>query len=181
MTPGSRMDPGRPPAACPLHGRGADPRSLVGRRITEVVASWRVYGTEAPDGPVEVWLRDDRGGTVRVTTGSDWCLTVEESAPHAGYDMGPSGRIVVHSASADTPFAPHVGRRVLAVREEHDPRTGRTGLELSFPAGRVRCATRSGDLALTGLPPDRPDRQDTASRARPATPSMPASARRPRG
>ncbi|MFC9735068.1 hypothetical protein ACFWEO_12575 [Streptomyces roseolus] len=134
---------------CPLHGGGVAAQSLVGHLLAEVVGSQHVYGGDASAGPLDVWLIDDWGATVHVTTGSDGCLIVEESEPHAGYDMGDSGRITVGSIGNETPFADHIGESVLAVREEHEPNTGRVALELSFPRGRVRCESWTGDLRLT--------------------------------
>jgi hypothetical protein len=137
------------PNACPLHGGGAAAQSLVGRPLAEVVASRHVYGGGDLAGPLDVWLIDDRGATVHVTTGSDGCLIVEESEPHTGYNMGDSGRVTVGAIGNETPFADHVGESILAVREEHEPNTGRVAMELSFPRGRVRCESWAGDLRLT--------------------------------
>ncbi len=128
-----------------------DAQCLVGRRLAEVVGSWHVYGGDDPAGPLDVWLTDDRGVAVRITTGSDWCLIVEESEPHAGYDMGDSGLITVGAIGEKTPFADHIGENVLAVQEGHEANTGRVALELSFPTGRVRCESWSGDLRLTPM------------------------------
>lgn len=136
------------PNGCPLHGGGAAAQSLVGRLLTEVVGSWHVDDGATPVGPLDVWLVDDLGATVHVTAGSDWCLIVEESAPHTGYDMGDSGRVTVGEIGDGTPFTDHIGKSVLAVREEHEPNTGRVALEISFPSGRVRCESRAGDLRL---------------------------------
>ncbi|MFI8823848.1 hypothetical protein [Streptomyces sp. NPDC053431] len=136
---------------CPLHGPGASVQAWVGRRLTGVVGSWHSYDSEAPAGPLDVWLIDDRESALRITTGSDWCLIVEVSEPHAGYDMGDAGRIAVEEIGGKTPFADHIGDPVLAVREEHEPNSGRIALELSFPAGRVRCDSWGGDLRLTAL------------------------------
>ncbi|MFD3701495.1 hypothetical protein ACFWUZ_36315, partial [Streptomyces sp. NPDC058646] len=136
---------------CPLHGAGASAQSLVGRRLAEVVGSWHLYGSDAPAGPLDVWLIDDRGAAIRFTTGSDWCLIVEASKPHAGFDMGDSGRVTVGAIGEETPFADHVGEDVLEVREEHASNTGRVALELTFPTGRVRCESWAGDLRLTSV------------------------------
>lgn len=134
---------------CPLHSGGVAAQSLVGYLLAEVVGSRHVYGGDASAGPLDVWLIDDRGATVHITTGSDGCLIVEDSEPHAGYGMGDSGRVTVGSIGNETPFADHIGESVLAVREEHEPNTGRVALELSFPRGRVRCESWAGDLRLT--------------------------------
>ncbi|MER7490552.1 hypothetical protein ABTY20_32660 [Streptomyces sp. NPDC126497] len=136
---------------CPLHGAGVSAQSLVGRRLAEVVGSWHMYGSDAPAGPLDVWLIDDRGAAIHLTTGSDWCLIVEASKPHAGYDMGDWGRVTVGTIDGETPFADHVGEDVLEVREEHAPNTGRVVLELTFPTGRVRCESWAGDLCLTSV------------------------------
>ncbi|MFD3680921.1 hypothetical protein [Streptomyces sp. NPDC058613] len=134
---------------CLLHGAGVSGQSLVGRRLAEAVGSWHLYGSDDPVGPLDVWLIDDRGASIHITTGSDWCLIVEVSEPHAGYDMGVSGLITVGAIGEKTPFADHLGESVLAVREDHEPNTGRMALEISFPTGRVRCESWAGDLRLT--------------------------------
>ncbi|GGL44793.1 hypothetical protein GCM10010095_32070 [Streptomyces anthocyanicus] len=134
---------------CPLHGGGAAAQSLVGSLLAEVVGSRHVYDGDAPAGPLDVWLIDDRGGTVHVTTGSDGCLIVGASEPHTGYDMGDSGRVIVGAIGNEPPFADYIGESVLTVREEHEPNTGRVALELSFPRGGVRCESWAGDLRLT--------------------------------
>ncbi len=71
-----------------------------------------------------MWLIDNRGATVHVTTGSDGRLIVEEWEPHADCDMGDWGH------GNETPFADHIGESLLGVREEHEPITGRVALEL---------------------------------------------------
>ncbi len=134
---------------CPLHGAGERPEYLVGRRLEQVVASWHRYGAEAPSGPLDVWLIDSEKVATHVTTGADWCLTVEVSAPSEGYDMAEWGHIEVAPISSGTPFADHLGETVLAVSEEGDPDTGRLALEITFGSGRVRCETWSGDLHLS--------------------------------
>ncbi|UBI39130.1 MULTISPECIES: hypothetical protein [Streptomyces] len=126
------------------------PAYLVGRRLEQVVASWHLYGSEAPSGPLDVWLIDSEQVSTRVTTGSDWCLIVDRSAPGPGYDMAESGRVEVTPIRGETPFADHLGETIRAVDEEWDPRTGRIALVLTFGSGaRVRCGTWSGDLSLT--------------------------------
>ncbi|MGW2353330.1 hypothetical protein [Actinacidiphila glaucinigra] len=115
-----------------------------------VVASWHVYGTDGPVGPLDVWLIDEGDRAIHITTGSDWCPVVETSEPYAGYDMGDSGHITVAALDGTTPFGRHIGESVLAAREDLEPQTGRVALELSFPSGRVRCESRAGDLRLTG-------------------------------
>ncbi|MCX5388894.1 hypothetical protein [Streptomyces sp. NBC_00094] len=134
---------------CPLHGVGVRPDYLVGRRLEQVVASWHLYGSEAPSGPLDVWLIDSEAVATHITTGSDWCLIVETSTPSAGYDMAESGRVEVAPISGETPFADHLGETVLAVSEEGAPDSGRLALEISFASGRVRCETWSGDLRLS--------------------------------
>ncbi|MEU3402179.1 hypothetical protein [Streptomyces filamentosus] len=134
---------------CPLHGAGVRPDYLVGRRLEQVVASWHVYGSEAPSGPLDVWLIDSEAVATRITTGSDWCLIVETSDPFAGYDMAESGRVEVAPISGEIPFADHLGETVLAVSEESVPGSGRIALEITFDAGRVRCETWCGDLRLS--------------------------------
>ncbi|MEU5582752.1 hypothetical protein ABZ791_28565 [Streptomyces huasconensis] len=135
---------------CPLHGAGERPDYLVGRRLERVLASWHLYGTEPRTGPLDVWLIDSEESSTHVTTGSDWCLIVETSAPIGGYDMAESGRVEMAWVHSETPFADHLGETVLAVHEEADPDTGRLALELTFDSGRVRCETWSGDLQLSG-------------------------------
>ncbi|MEU8763714.1 hypothetical protein [Streptomyces sp. NPDC048659] len=125
------------------------PDYLVGRRLEQVVASWHRYGSEDPSGPLDVWLMDSDAVATRITTGSDWCLIVETSAPFAGYDMAESGRIEVAPSSDETPFSEHVGETVLAVGEESVPDHGRIALEITFASGRVRCESHSGELHLS--------------------------------
>ncbi len=129
---------------CPLHGAGVSAHCLVGRRLAEVVGSWHLYGSDSPAGPLDVWLIDDRGAAIHLTTGSDWCLIVEASKPHAGYDMGDSGRVMVGAIGEETPFADHVGEDVLAVREEHAPNTGRVALELGSRPPAPTSASKTG-------------------------------------
>ncbi|CAL9372683.1 hypothetical protein [Streptomyces sp. enrichment culture] len=136
-------------SGCPLHGAGVRPDYLVGRRLERVVASWHLYGTEAPDGPLAVWLIDSEGVATHVTAGSDWCLIVESSVPCEGYDMAELGLVQVSTVGSGTPFADHLGETILAVREEGDPDDGRLALELTFDSGRVRCDTWSGGLRLS--------------------------------
>lgn len=73
---------------CPLHGAGLHPEYLVGRRLEQVVASWHLYGSETLSGPLDVWLIDSEQVSTHVTTESDWCLTVERSAPLRGVHGG---------------------------------------------------------------------------------------------
>jgi len=134
---------------CPLHGGSVRPDYLVGRRLEQVVASWHLYGSEAPSGPLDVWLIDSEAVATHITTGSDWCLIVETSTPFAGYDMAESGRVEVAPISGETAFADRLGETVLAVSEEGGPDSGRLALEISFGSGRVRCETWSGDLRLS--------------------------------
>ncbi|WP_053699019.1 hypothetical protein [Streptomyces sp. NRRL F-5755] len=134
---------------CPLHGAGVHPEYLVGRRLEQVVASWHLSSTEAPSGPLDVWLIDSEKIATHVTTGSDWCLIVKVSAPSEGYDMAEWGRVEVTPISSETPFADHLGETVLAISEEGDSDTGRLALEITFDSGRVRCGTWSGDLHLS--------------------------------
>lgn len=44
-----------------------------------MVASWHLYDSEAPSGPLDVWLIDSEAVATRITTGSDWGLIVETS------------------------------------------------------------------------------------------------------
>lgn len=124
------------------------PAYLVGRRLERVIVSRHLYGAEAPSDPLDVWLIDSDEVATHITTGSDWCLIVETSAPYEGYDMAEYGRIEVGPVSGGTPFADHLGEIVLAVREEGSDR-GRSALEIAFPSGLVRCETWAGDLRLS--------------------------------
>lgn len=126
------------------------PDYLVGRRLEQVFASWHLYGAQAPSGPLDVWLIDSESVATHVTTGSDWCLIVETSAPFAEYDMQEVGRVEVAPIGGETPFADHLGETISAIGEERDPDTGRLALEITFGSGRVRCEARSGDLRLSG-------------------------------
>ncbi|MGC0311970.1 hypothetical protein QBC98_000415 [Kitasatospora acidiphila] len=136
---------------CPAHGPGVDPRSLVGRRLVRLAASWHVYEARRDVTPVELWLVDDHGVSTHVMSGTDWCLVVDQAEPYEGYDMGDWGRIDVQLDADETPFARHLGDTVLAAREEWEPLTGRTALELDFVSGTVRCESWAGDLRITAL------------------------------
>ncbi|MQM24154.1 hypothetical protein [Glycomyces albidus] len=136
------------PSACRLHGAGIAPQELVGRRLVSVTASWFRHECVQPAEPVEVWLTDERHESIRITTGSDWCLIVEASEPHRGYDMSEAGRVEVRESSCETPFGDHIGEPVLSAREDCEPFTGRMALDLTFPTGRVRCESWAGDLRL---------------------------------
>ncbi|MFD5121335.1 hypothetical protein [Streptomyces sp. NPDC058385] len=138
------------PHECPLHGAGVDPDRLVGRRVQQVEAAWRRDNWEDAFGPLEIWLVDDLGGYFHITTGSDWCLIVDGATPHAGYDLGESGRVEVVSNERGTPFARYAGEAILAVDQRFDTRTGRVGLEICFSTGSVKCGSWRGDLQLAG-------------------------------
>ncbi|MEV6701865.1 hypothetical protein AB0M68_32730 [Streptomyces sp. NPDC051453] len=138
------------PHECPLHGAGVDPDRLAGRRVQQVVAAWHRRDSEDADGPVGIWLLDDLGGYFHVTTGSDWCLILDDAAPHAGFDLADSGRVEVVSSERGTPFACHVREAILAVDQRFEARTGRVGLEIRFSTGSVRCGSWGGDLHLSG-------------------------------
>ncbi|MFF3601712.1 hypothetical protein [Kitasatospora indigofera] len=137
--------------ACPLHGPGIDPLSLVGGRLVEVLASWHVHGGRPGGGPVEVWLIDDQGRSTNIASGTDWCLMVESSRPDDGVDMGDWGRIDVLPVRDETPLAAHLGELMIGVRQEWEPRTGRMALELDFPSGSVRFESWSGDLRVLAM------------------------------
>lgn len=122
----------------------------MGRRLAGVVGSCLSYGSDDPAGPFDVWLIDDQRAAVHIMTGSDWCLIVESSEPHASYDMGDSGLITVEAMGDRTLFANQIGKRVPVVREEHEPDAGCIALELSFPAGGLRCESWAGTSALPG-------------------------------
>ncbi len=104
-----------------------------------VFAAWHRSGDEAAEDPLDVWLIDDQGRSVHITTGSDWCLVVERSSPHEGYEMDGCGRVEVAPVGDRTPLAAHLGEDVMAVREE---------FEVVFATGRVRCDSWAGDLRL---------------------------------
>ncbi|MFD3442544.1 hypothetical protein ACFWU3_34210 [Streptomyces sp. NPDC058685] len=108
-----------------------------------------MYDSEAPFGPLDVWLIDSEAVATRITTGSDWCLIVKTSDPFAGYVMAESGRVEVAPISCKIPFAEHLGETVLAVSEESVPDSRPIALEITFDSGRVRCETWSGDLRLS--------------------------------
>ncbi|MFD0274404.1 hypothetical protein ACFVHB_10920 [Kitasatospora sp. NPDC127111] len=140
-----------PPRPCRAHGPGLDPAALVGRRLTGVVAAWHVYEGRRDPVPVDVWLVDDSGGSTRVSSGTDWCLVVEASAPYEGYDMDEWGLIEVEPGDHLAPFARHLGEPVRGAREEFEPMTGRIAIELDFPSGGLRCESRDGDVLLRAL------------------------------
>ena len=87
---------------CPAHGAGTDPSVLKGVRLSRAVASRHVLDEQVDGEPIDLWLIDDAGMCTHITTGSDWCLIVEESAPLGGYDMGTLELVAV---PADTPEA----------------------------------------------------------------------------
>jgi hypothetical protein len=127
-----------------------DPRLLVGHRVQEVLVACHWGGGQGASDPSEVWLVDGDGGHFRLTTGSDWCLIVDDTAPHAVYGVGESGRVEVTASARETPFARSVGETVVAVHERFGAVTGRAGLEIVFATGTVRCASWRGELRLTG-------------------------------
>ncbi|MGW2706728.1 hypothetical protein [Streptomyces sp. NPDC001340] len=63
--------------------------------------------------------------------------------------MAELGRVEVAPVNGETPFADHLGERVLAVCEIAASNTGRLALEISLDSGRVRCNTWSGELRLS--------------------------------
>lgn len=133
--------------------------SLIGRRLSGLVAAWHVYEGHRDGLPVDLWLIDDHGTCTHLATGSDWCLVVEAAEPYASHGMGDLGRIDVQPEDVETPFARHVGDIVLAAREELEPLTGRMALELDFSSGRVRCESFGGDLHVVAV--DRPEDPST--------------------
>ncbi|MFI9269393.1 hypothetical protein ACIGXM_01515 [Kitasatospora sp. NPDC052896] len=151
------MEPTNP--ACPLHGSGIDPSTLLGRRLVRLSASWHSQEGQPVDGPVELWLGDDQGGSTGISIGTDWCLLVEASKPHDGFDAGGWGRIDVLPLRTVNPLASHFGAVVLGVREEWVPRTGRMALELDLISGSVRCESWGGDLRILAVerPTGQPD------------------------
>ncbi|MCX5232733.1 hypothetical protein [Streptomyces sp. NBC_00233] len=96
-----------------------------------------------------MWLIDSEAVATRITTGSDWCLFLETSAPFAGFDMAESGRVEVASISGEAPFADHLDETESALSEMSAPDSGRIAMEITFDSGRVRCETWSGDLRLS--------------------------------
>lgn len=113
------------------------------------MAAWYLPVSGARIGPLDVWLVDSAEGCTHITTGSDWCLIVEASHPHADYDMQELGHVEVGPVTDETPFARHIGEEVLSVREEHHPWAGRVALDVVFSSGRVRCQGWEGDLRLS--------------------------------
>ncbi len=140
------------PSVCALHGAGIAPQRLIGRHLVKVTASWFQYACVQPTEPLEVWLTDEHHDSIRITTGSDWCLIVEAAEPHQGYDMGEEGRVEVREDGGVTPFAGHLGERILDAAEVCEPFTGRMSFELTFPTGRVRCDSWAGELRLQHAP-----------------------------
>ncbi|WP_208635882.1 hypothetical protein [Amycolatopsis thailandensis] len=138
------------PHVCPLHGAAVDHDRLVGRRVVQIVAARHRYDSEEAVGPLEIWLVDGLGDYIHIRTGSDWCLIVDDAAPHAGYDLGESGRVEVVTSGHGTPFARYVGEAISSVDERFDARTGRVGLEICFSTGSVQCGSWRGDLHLAG-------------------------------
>ncbi|GAA1677443.1 hypothetical protein GCM10009830_25510 [Glycomyces endophyticus] len=139
-------------SVCALHGRGIAPQRLIGRRLVKITASWFWYEGVQTTAPLEVWLTDECQQSIRITTGSDWCLIFEASEPHEGCDTGEFGRVEVREGGDATPFAGHIGERILATREGFEPFTGRISLDLTFPTGGVRCDSWAGDLRLQHAP-----------------------------
>lgn len=71
-----------PPPACRAHGPGLAPSALVGRRVVAVAAAWHEHEGRQDPIPVDVWLLDERGGTVRCeSTGGELLL---RAAPVTG-------------------------------------------------------------------------------------------------
>jgi hypothetical protein len=102
--------------------------------------------------PLDVWLTVEREEPIRITTGLDWCLIVDVSEPHPGYDMGQGERVEVRESGGETPFGRHMGESILSAREDYAPFTGRISLDLTFATGRVRCESWAGELRLKELP-----------------------------
>jgi hypothetical protein len=138
------------PYECPLHGTAVDHDRLVGRRVRQILAARHRHDSEEALGPLEIWLVDDLGDYIHITTGSDWCLIVDDAPPHAGYDLGEDGRVEVVASGRGTPFARYVGEDISSVDESFDARTGRVGLEIRFSSGSVQCGSWRGDLHLAG-------------------------------
>ncbi|WP_228083528.1 hypothetical protein [Streptomyces profundus] len=109
----------------------------------------RHHGDAEVSGPLDVWLIDAEGDATQVTVGSDWCLIVADTAPHAGRDLGEWGRVEVAPADGETPFAAHLGETVLAVHEVSEPGSGRRRVDLTFESGDVRCEVHAGELRLS--------------------------------
>jgi hypothetical protein len=137
-------------SVCPAHEAGSDQSLLAGVRFQQVVASRHVIDEQVNGEPIDLWLIDDTGACTSITTGSDWCLIVDASAPHDDYDVRTFGRIEV-SGGIDTPFASHLGEQVLAVQQEWAPKTGRIGLVIEFESGAVRCESLAGELRLHAI------------------------------
>jgi hypothetical protein len=95
----------------------------------KLTASWFWQGSGQYPDPLDVWLTDENEGSVRITTGSDWCLIVEASEPHESYDLGEWGRVEVRESCRETTFAEHIGDPILSAREDYEPFTGRIALD----------------------------------------------------
>lgn len=141
------------PYECPLHGVGVDPARLVGRRVRQVVAAWHRFDGQYTAEPIDVWLIDDLDEVFHLTTGADWCLMVDDHAPHSGYDMDVYGVVEVAPWTRGSPFVPHAGEPVTAVHERFDADTGRIGLKIVFPTGSVTYGGWRGDLHLVDRSP----------------------------
>lgn len=115
--------------------------------------AWHEVG-ETPDptvGPLHLELAQDRG--FLVDTRGDW--TVGWSWTGAGdawvapyrYDSDGS-RWVLRDASAEPAFRAFVGSRVVGVGLLRDAVGQPVGLDVTFPAGRLRASMRAGDLVV---------------------------------
>ncbi|MFI1655001.1 hypothetical protein ACH4ZU_08785 [Streptomyces sp. NPDC020472] len=126
--------------------------------------SWHLYDSEAPSGPLDVWLIDSEAVATRITTASDWCLIVETSEPFAGYDTAKSGRVEVAPISGETPFTDHLGETTLAVSDRSNaPHIDRqaTGVAPAAPTPRssdrpARAEHDNPPARQSHDPPDRP-------------------------
>ncbi|MGW6128642.1 hypothetical protein ACWFNE_01320 [Cellulomonas sp. NPDC055163] len=109
-------------------------------------------GTPDPTvGPLHLELAQD-GGLV-VDTRSDWTVGWSRTsggdawvAPYR-YDVDGS-RWVLRDASAEPAFRAFVGSRVVGVGLLRDAVGQLVGLDVTFPAGRLRARMRAGDLAV---------------------------------
>lgn len=102
-------------------------------------------------GPLHLGLGQDRG--LLVDTRSDWTVGWSWTsggdawvAPY-GYDVDGS-RWVLRDASAEPGFRAFVGSRVVGVGLRRDGVGQLVGLDVTFPAGRLRAVVRAGDLVV---------------------------------
>ncbi|MFF9644069.1 hypothetical protein [Kitasatospora aureofaciens] len=77
-----------PLPSCRAHGPGPDCATLVGRRFARIVAAWHVFEGRRDPIPVDLWLVDGRGRSVRLASGTDRCGYTEAGAEHVVARLG---------------------------------------------------------------------------------------------